>query len=125
MPSGHGRVAFIDIKVDVLSPNVMQGMRKFDDILTWKLELRQKNGPVWNLYMDSHSGDLIQKDMLDGSGESALIVRQSDFRDVDGFRFPFRIEYLDRNGESIAVEVIDTIAVELEPFAVADGAISH
>lgn len=103
----------------------MEGMRKFKDVLTWKLELRQKGGPVWYLYMDSHRGDLIEKHMLDEDGEPALIIRQSDFREVDGFRFPFRIEYADGNGRSIGVETFDAIAFDVEPFDVADETISH
>jgi len=103
----------------------MEGMRKFNDILAWKLKLVQKNGPTWNLFLNSHSGNLIRKHMLDENGEPILIIRQSDFRDVDGFRFPFRTEYMDGGGCSIAVEMIDTIVLEVEPFAVEDAAISH
>jgi hypothetical protein len=103
----------------------MKGMRKFNDILAWKLKLQQKNGPAWNLFLNSHSGNLIQKHMLDENGEPTLIIRQSDFRDVDGFRFPFRIEYMDGNSNSIAVEVIDSIAIEVDPFEVENEAISH
>lgn len=102
-----------------------EGMRKFNDILAWKLKLRQKNGPAWNLYLNSHSGNLIQKHMLDENGEPILMVRQSDFRDVDGFRFPFRIEYMDRNSHTIAVEVIDSVAIEVERFELENEAISH
>ncbi len=103
----------------------MEGMRKFNAVLAWKLKLQQKNGPVWNLYLNSHSGNLIQKHMLDENGHPTLIIRQSDFRDVDGFRFPFRIEYMDGGGRSIAVEMIDTIILEVEPFEVEDEVISH
>ena len=102
-----------------------EGMQKFNDILTWKLKLRQKNGPDWYLFLNSHSGNLIQKHLLDENGKPTLIIRQSDFRDVDGFRFPFRIEYRDGDGNSIAVEVIETITIEVEPFKVEDEAISH
>lgn len=103
----------------------MHGMRKFNDVLAWKLKLVQKNGPTWNLFLNSHSGNLIQKHMLDENGEPTLIIRQSDFRDVDGFRFPFRTEYMDGDGRSIAVEMIDTIVLEVKPFAVEGAAISH
>lgn len=103
----------------------MEGMRKFNDVLAWKLKLQQKNGPAWNLFLNSHSGNLIQKHMLDENGEPTLIIRQSDFRDVDGFRFPFRIEYMDGNSNSIAVEMINSIAIEIEPFEIENEAISH
>jgi len=103
----------------------MDGMRKFNDILAWRLKLKQHNGPVWNLYLNSHGGNLIQKHMLGENGQPTLIIRQSDFRDVDGFRFPFRVEYLDGDGYSIAVEVIDSIDIEVESFDVENEAISH
>ena len=103
----------------------MSGMRKFDDILAWRLELKQNNGPAWYLYIDSHSGNLIEKWLLDESGEPTLIIQQSDFREVDGFRFPFRIEYADGNGKSIGVETFDAIAVDVEPFDVNDETVSH
>lgn len=103
----------------------MKGMRKFNDVLAWKLELRQENGAVWNMYVDSHSGDLIQKDSLDSSGNPAISIRQSDFREVDGYRFPFRTEYFDRNGESIAVENLDAVAVDVDPFDLSEEAVSH
>jgi hypothetical protein len=103
----------------------MDGMRKFNDILAWRLKLKQHNGPVWNLYLNSHSGNLIQKHILDENGQPTLIIRQSDFRDVDGFRFPFRIEYADGDGKSIAAEVIDSIAIVVRPFEVENEAISH
>lgn len=102
-----------------------RGMQKSSDILAWKLELRQKNGPVWNMFLNSHSGDLIQKQLLDENGEPELIIRQSDFREVEGFRFPFSVEYADQTGESIAVEIIDSIVVDIEPFDVEDETIAH
>jgi len=102
-----------------------EGMQKFNDVLAWNLKLEQKNGPTWNLFLNSHSGNLIQKYMLDENGEPILIIRQSDFRDVDGFRFPFRIEHMDGDGRSIAVEVIDSIVLEVEPFDVEGEVISH
>ncbi len=103
----------------------MSGMRKFDDILAWRLELRQNSGPVWYLYVDSHSGDLIEKRMLDENGEPALIIQQSDFREVDGFRFPFRTEYVDRDGQSIAVETLNAVTIDVEPFDVEGETVSH
>ena len=103
----------------------MEGMRKFNDVLAWRLELRQNGGTVWIIYVDSHSGDLVQKDSLDSSGNPALSIRQSDFREVDGFRFPFRTEFFDRNGESIAVENLDAVSVDVAPFDLSEEAVSH
>ncbi len=91
----------------------MVGMLKIGDVLAWKLELKQKNGPEWNMFVDSHSGDLVKMEML-SKGHVQLAIRQSDFRDVSGVRFPHQIEYLGGDGIVIAREVFDSIAIELD-----------
>ena len=103
----------------------MQGMRKFCDVLAWKLELKQRDGPAWNMFVDSHSGNLVQKDALDDSGDVVLSIRQSDFRDVEGFRLPHRIEYADGAGRVIAAETIETISLDVAPFDVDDTDVTH
>ena len=102
----------------------MLGMRKIDDILTWKLALRQSGGPEWTLYVDSHSGDLVRMEMLD-EGEVALTISQSDFRDSSGIRFPRRIEYRGADGVLIATEIIDSIILEVDLFEIDDASVSH
>ncbi len=91
----------------------MVGMLKIGDVLAWRLELQQKDGPVWNMFVDGHSGDLVKMELLD-DGDVQLAIRQSEFRDVSGFRFPHRIEYLGGDGVAIAREVIDAIVIELD-----------
>ena len=103
----------------------MVGMMKIDDILAWKLELRQKNGAHWNLFVDSHTGGLVQASLLDATSEPAYIIRQSDFRDTSGFMFPHRIEYFDGAGRSLAVETIDEIELDVAPFELEQDAVSH
>ncbi len=102
----------------------MDGMRKFGDVLAWRLQLRQKNGPLWNMYVDSHSGDVVEMELLE-EGDVQLRIRQSDFRDVSGIRFAHRIEYLYGDGELLAREVIDTIAVELDEFDISAEVVTH
>jgi len=91
----------------------MVGMLKIGDVLAWKLELNQKNGPEWNMFVDSHSGDLVKMEML-SKGHVQLAIRQSEFRDVSGIRFPHQIEYLGGDGNVIAREVFNSIAIELD-----------
>jgi hypothetical protein len=91
----------------------MVGMLKIGDVLAWKLELKQKNGPEWNMFVDSHSGDLVKMEML-SEGHVRLAIRQSEFRDVSGIRFPHKIEYLGGDGNVIAREVFDSITIELD-----------
>ena len=103
----------------------MQGMRKFGDVLAWKLELKQKDGPAWHMFVDSHSGNLVQKDALDDSGDVVLSIRQDDFRDIEGFRLPHRIEYADDAGRVIAAETIESISLDVAPFDVDDANVAH
>jgi hypothetical protein len=103
----------------------MVGMMKIDDILAWKLDLRQKDGEHWNLFVDSHTGGLVQASLFEATGEPAYIIRQSDFRDTSGFMFPHRIEYMDGAGRSLAVETIDEIELEIKPFELEQDVVSH
>jgi hypothetical protein len=103
----------------------MVGMMKIDDVLAWKLELQQKDGEHWNMFVDSHTGGLVQASLLDSTGEPAYIIRQSNFRDTSGFMFPHRIEYMDGAGQTLAVETIDEIELEVTPFEIEQEAVSH
>ena len=102
----------------------MTGMRKFGEILAWRLRLQQKDGPAWNLFVDSHSGDLVNMELL-ANEEVQLSIRQSDFRDVSGFRYPHRIEYMGSDNELIARETFDSIVVTQVDFVIDDEAVTH
>jgi hypothetical protein len=103
----------------------MVGMLKIGDVLAWKLDFQQKDGPHWNLFIDSRGGGLVQADLLDENGDPEYVIRQSDFRETSGFSLPYRVEYFDAAGQSIAVEVLDEINVEKQAFDVADEDLSH
>ena len=103
----------------------MSGMLKIGDVLAWRLHLNQKDGPEWYLYVDSHSGDLVRADILDGDGAVKFVINQSDFRKTSGFVFAHRIEYLDSDGRSLGVELIDEIEIESESFDADEEAVGH
>lgn len=103
----------------------MVGMLKIGDVLTWKLDLRQKSGAHWNLFLDSHTGGIVRAELLDVTDSPAYIIKQSDFRDDSGFTFPYRIEYFDSTGRSLAVETIDEIEVNQTPFEIELEAVAH
>jgi len=103
----------------------MSGMLKIGDILAWRLHLAQHAGPDWHLYVDSHTGALVRKDMLDSDRNVEYSIRQSEFREESGFVFPHRIEYLDRDGRSLGVETIDEIDVDTEEFDLSDDVVTH
>jgi len=103
----------------------MIGMLKIGEVLAWKLDLLHKTGSHWHLYVNSHGGALLRADMLDENGDPEYIIRQSDFRETSGFMFARRIEYFDRGGHSLGVEIIDEIALEIEPFDIEAESIAH
>jgi hypothetical protein len=103
----------------------MSGMLKIGDVLAWRLHLAQHNGPEWRLFLDSHSGALVRADMLGDDGDAEYSIRRSDFRETSGFTFAHRIEYLDREGRTLAIETIDAINVETEPFDLEKESVTH
>lgn len=103
----------------------MSGMLKIGGVLAWRLHLAQNNGPEWYLFLDSHSGALVRADMLGDDGDVEYSIRRSDFRETSGFMFAHRIEYLDRAGRTLAVEVIDKIEIEVEPFNIDEESVVH
>ena len=106
-------------KVDML------GMLKIGEVLAWKLSLKQADGPSWHLYVNSHGGALVRADILNDQGELLYEIRQSEFRETSDFMFPHRIEYLDGAGRTLAVETIDAIEVDVEPFDLQPETVAH
>ncbi len=103
----------------------MVGMLKIGDVLAWKLSLQQAGGPSWYLYINSHGGALVRADILNDQGELLYEIRQSDFKETSDFMFPHRIEYLDSAGRTLAVETIDAIEVDVEPFDLQQESVAH
>jgi hypothetical protein len=103
----------------------MLGMLKMGDVLAWKLSLQQASGPSWHLYVNSHSGALVRADVLDEDGEPLYEIHQGDFRETSGFMFPHRIEYRDSAGRILAVEKINKIAVDVDPFEIQQEPVAH
>jgi len=93
----------------------MLGMQKFSSVLAWQLDLLEANGTHWTLYLDSHTGDIVQANLLDANNNPTFSIRQSDFRRTSGIKFPHRIEYFDGTGRTIAIETIDELEVKLQP----------
>ena len=103
----------------------MVGMLKIGEVLAWKLSLQQADGPSWYLYVNSHGGALVLADILDNAGDTLYVIRQSDFRETSGYMFTHRIEYLDSAGRTLAVEKIDEIEIDVEPFDLEQEPVAH
>lgn len=103
----------------------MLGMQKFGPVLAWQLDLLQNGGRHWHLFVDSHTGDLVRKTLLNPDGTPAYIIDQRDFRETSGFRFPHRIAYKSGDGRELAVEIIDEYRIEVAPREGARDVASH
>jgi len=89
----------------------MDGMLKVGKSLAWKLFVLQQNGMRGIVYVDSHTGDIVLASYFDEDGQVLFSIRASDFRDVDGFSYAFKLEYLDADGTRIASENYADITV--------------
>ena len=103
----------------------MIGMHKLGDVLAWKLDLTQSSGQHWHLFIDSHDGTIVRADVLGDSDKVEYSILQSDVRDIDGFKYPHRIEYQSGNGDTLAVEMIDEIVIEQEEFDLSVDSVTH
>ncbi len=84
-------------------------MEKHGRILAWVMALREADGREWRVYVDSHTGDIFRSDLLNDRGSVVLSIRRSDFREVEGIRFPSRIDYQTDTGKLLATELIRDI----------------
>jgi hypothetical protein len=100
-------------------------MQKFGDVLAWQLDFLQEGGSHWNIYVDSHSGDIVRANLLGDNDEPMYVIGQSDFRESSGFIFAHRIEYLDGAGRTLAIETIDEIEVDEIPFVLEQKTVAH
>ena len=71
------------------------------------------------------ASDFRREDILNDQGELLYEVRQSEFRETSDFMFPHRIEYLDGAGQTLAVETIDAIEVDVQPFDLQQETVAH
>ncbi len=99
-------------------------MQKLGDVLAWKLDFVESSGQHWHLFINSHGGDLVRSNMLDDSGRLEYSIVQSDFCEISGFKYPHRIEYLNRDGQSLGTEVIDQIVIAQRSLELA-GQVAH
>lgn len=87
-------------------------MVKAGDVLGWRLRLRHRNGQAWDLLVDSHTGDLVRAGIGATDTDPGLTIELSDYRWVDGLRFPFHVAYEDVAGNILALEFYSEIRAE-------------
>ena len=87
------------------------GMEKLPGMLTWKLESARSGGYRQILYVDSHHGDIVKVSIMSAQGAHILEVAPHDYREVDGIRVPFAIDYRSPDGTVLANDRFERVAV--------------
>jgi hypothetical protein len=88
------------------------GMKKFGDRLPWIMEVELSKGQVWNIFVDSHTGDAFRHVMIGSQGEELLILEFDDYRDVDGFRLPHQARYF-KGDRLLATDHFERVTVSV------------
>ena len=87
------------------------GMKKDGEKLPWLIEAELANGRTWHIYVDSHTGDAYRTALVDENGEEVLALQYSDYREVDGLRFPHQIQYFESQ-QLLATDRFERIDIE-------------
>lgn len=87
------------------------GMQKLPGILAWKLQVARPGSYYRILYVDSHYGDIVRFILMNAHGARVLDVALHDYREVEGIRVPFSIDYRGANGTLLASDRLESVAV--------------
>ena len=87
------------------------GMQKLPGILAWKLEVDRLGSYHRILYVDSHFGDIVKFIVMNAQGARVLDVSLHDYREVEGIRVPFAIDYRRPDGTLLASDRLERVAV--------------
>jgi len=71
------------------------GMKKDGERLPWLMEAELANGRTWHILVDSHTGDAFRSALIDSEGNEKIRIEYSDYRETDGFRLPYQVEYFE------------------------------
>lgn len=87
------------------------GMQKLPGMLTWKLKAQRTAGPYRLLNVDSHKGDVVRVTVVSAAGAPIIEVKQHDYRDVEGIRVAFAIDYYSPGGTLLASDRFERVTV--------------
>jgi hypothetical protein len=87
------------------------GMQKLPGILAWKLEVDRPGSYHRIVYLDSHYGDIVKFTIMSAQGARVLDVALHDYREVEGLRVPFAIDYRRPDGTLLASDRLKRVAV--------------
>ena len=81
--------------------------------LPWVMEAELGNGQVWNIYVDSHTGDAFWQSLVNPDGDETLALEFDEYRDVDGFRLPYEVRYYKGN-LLLAIDRVESVSVTVD-----------
>jgi hypothetical protein len=103
----------------------MVGMEKVGRSLAFKINLSQKSGADWNLYIASRGGGIVLAELLNDEQEPVLLITRDEFEQSDGFLFAHRVEYRKPDGTLLAAESFNSIEVDARPTVVDQKTVVH
>lgn len=103
----------------------MLGMEKIGNVLAWKLDLLERDGNHWHLFIDSRGGGIVKASLLDENDQPRYTILQSDYRKTSGYSFAHRVEYQDAAGKLLATEYLETVVVTTDHFDISTEPINH
>ena len=86
------------------------GMKKLDDRLPWIMEVELANGQTWQIYVDSHTGDVFRQALIGADGQESLVVEFDAFDETQGYRLPTEVRYY-RGNTLLATDRFTSIAI--------------
>jgi len=86
------------------------GFGTLDGVRTWRLEVRADGGEPETLWIDTQTGLPLRVEYLDGDGPTTIDF--SDWREVDGRRFPFKLVTSDGERAFDIVQQTTSISVD-------------
>ncbi len=96
--------------VDAPARSAFLGFGTLAGVRAWRLEVRADGGEPETLWIDTLSGLPLRVEYLDGDGPTTIDF--SDWRYVDGHRFPFKMVTSDGERQFDVVEQMTALAVD-------------
>ncbi len=93
-----------DISIRLLDTAILNGRP------THQLEVVELGAPTAYYYLNFDAYQIVRKDLLNKEGEIVLETHYRDYRQVDGFPFPFEIESK-RGGKQVSLTKVEEVEV--------------
>jgi predicted aspartyl protease len=103
---------FVDSGAFVNAPKRSQflGFGQLDGARAWRLEVQAEGGEPETLWIDASTGLPLRVEYIDGDGPTTIDF--SDWREVEGYRFPFKMVTSDGDRQFDIVQQTTSVAID-------------